>query len=313
MLAAFAAARLLSARLAVASAVAATVGLWPKFDLVASSLTNDALAQTLTAVALVMLLLWLRGRRSLLWATGLGVALGLGAITKFTVLPIASVLLAVLILVAVQRRDWRGPAVAVAACLTVSGWWFIREIVNYGDPLATAATRAYLSHVLPGLVPAVPSIFRMVPFTGMTALRFAASIVNHSVWWDGGWNQLLLPAPLNLAISSLAIVSLVAGGWMLVRRPWGATNRLASAAAVFGTTLGSVVGLLLIVRETNQAEGRYLLVAIPAWAVLLVAGTNRLRCLSRRLGAAVFWAWPVLFAAVNLVVYVTFVSQYHSL
>ena len=53
---------------------------------------------------------------------------------------------------------------------------------------------------------------------------------------------------------------------------------------------------LAIVRDTTQAEGRYLLVGVVAWATLLVAGSARLAG-GRAVGVVL---WPAIFAALDV-------------
>ena len=153
VLTAFGCAWVLTRRLAFSSAVASTVGLWPKFDVVSAAVTNETLNYTLCGLALLALLLWLWADRwPTVWAGATGLFLGLAAITEFTSLPVAGLLLLVIVAVSVLRRRWRDPVLAVALFAVVSGWWFVRNTALYGDPLASAASRAILSRALPALV-----------------------------------------------------------------------------------------------------------------------------------------------------------------
>jgi hypothetical protein len=66
--------------------------------------------------------------------------------------------------------------------------------------------------------------------------------------------------------------------------------------------LGAVLAWLILA-STILAEGRYLLVAIVAWAALLVAGAERL--LGR--WPAGIWVWPGIMLALDAYVLATLV------
>ncbi len=274
VLTAFGCAWVLTRRLAFSSAVASTVGLWPKFDVVSAAVTNETLNYTLCGLALLALLLWLRAdRRPTVWAGATGLFLGLAAITEFTSLPVAGLLLLVIVVVSVLRRRWRDPVLAVALFAVVSGWWFVRNTALYGDPLASAASRAYLSRALPALV---------CPCPWWNLGRVLHQLV-YSLWYDGGFNQLALPWRLSAAVTAIAVLSLGRGIWV-VRNRYRATG--ASDLALLTlllTAAGAIVAFWEIATQTTQAEGRYLLVAVAAWSILLVAGTDRVRWLGGRL------------------------------
>ena len=298
VLAAFGCAWVLTRRLAFSSAVASTVGLWPKFDVVSGAVTNGTLTCTLCALALLALLLWLRAdRRAALWAGVAGLMLGLAAITELTSLPIAGLLLLLIVAVSVSRRRWRDPLLAVALFAAVSGWWFVRNLAVYGDPLASAATRAYLSRAIPILV---------CPCPGWTLGTVLHQLV-YSIWYDGGFNQWALPWRLSAAIGVLAVLCLGRGIWIVWRHHRTAGAGRLDLLTLLLTALGAVIALGEISTQTSQAEGRYLLIAASAWSLLLVAGTDRIRRLGERAGQVLIWCWPAGFAILDVYVFVRFV------
>jgi hypothetical protein len=297
VLAAFGCAWVLTRRLALSSAVASTAGLWPKFDVVSGAVTNETLNYTLCALALLALLLWLRAdRRQTLWAGATGVLLGLAALTEFTSLPIAGLFLLLIAGVAVVRRRWRDPVLAVILFAAVSGWWFVRNLALYGDPLASAATRAYLSRAIPGLV---------CPCPGWGLSAVVHRLVN-GLWYDGGFNQLALPWRVSAAIAALAVLCLGRGIWVVWRRYSAAGAGRLQLPSLLLAAAGAVIALWEISTQTTQAEGRYLLVAVSAWSILLVAGTDRIHRLGERLGQALVWCWPAGFAILDVYVLVRF-------
>ena len=297
VMASFGSGWVLTRRLSISSAVASAVGLWPKFDVVSAAVSNESLNFALCALALLALLLWLRGGgRHRLWAATVGVFLGLAAITELTSVPVAGLLLLLLAAVSVRRGRTGDLLAAAVAFAALSGWWFARNVALYGDPLASGATRTYLTKLVAGLVRPVPSLDPSV-------LNFSFHQLLNSVWFDGGANQLTLPWSLDIGVSLLALVCLAGGAWV-VWRHWGGRGLSPLGVSALGlAAAGSIVSWVLIIRETTQAEGRYLLVAITAWSLLLVAGTDSVRGLPAAARHVLPWLWPAIFAGLDAYVF----------
>jgi hypothetical protein len=279
VLAAVATGWLLTASLSFTAALGSAVALWPKFLVVSAAVTNSALVIALCAWAIPAFILWER-TGCIAFAAATGTLLGAAALTQETALPVAVLVLALLVAMAWRRREWRPPLAAAACFAAVCGWWYVRNHVIYGDPLASGATEAYLR--------AVPALVRDPVGLSWGVVRSSLPVLFRSTWYDGGWNQLLLPSILNTAVWIVAAVTAIAAlasklrGWLL----------LATCA------IGSVIGWLLIIRYTTQAEGRYLLVAIVAWAAFLVGGSEWVG----RLGgwrSVSLWLWPAIFLGVD--------------
>jgi 4-amino-4-deoxy-L-arabinose transferase-like glycosyltransferase len=320
----YAAARLSVGDTQMSLAAAAFVAVLPKADVISGTVTNDALVVMLGAAGLVAFLAWLRAsrrgaartRRTWL-AAGLGAVLGLAAITKFNSLPLAGLLLAVLAVVAVRRRDLLSVAAAVVAFAGVSGWWFVRNWRLYGSPLAQGAANAYLNRLLYHLVAPVPwsSYGRFV--------RFLPRHLLGTAWYDGGWNQFVLPGWMNDALAVVAVVAVVAGAlWVLGPRARSSLpgGRWAGVALV-AAALAGLVALVIVAKDTTQAEGRVTYVGLAAFATLCVTGTARLgAALPASAGGRLKWApvlacwtFPALLAAVNGYVVVEVLYRFRGL
>ena len=176
----------------------------------------------------------------------------------------------------------------------VAGWWYVRNDVLYGDPLASAATRHYLAQHQAG-VPFIRAPASLAP----GVLDFGVRALVHSVWYDAGWNQIQLPNVLDLILSALAVIALAAAAVKV---------RLRGGLVLVLCALGSVIAWLALLATTNQGEGRYLLVAILAWGLFLVAGSEGLL----RRGVAL-WLWPALFVAVDAYVVLRWLVPYAHL
>ena len=298
VLAGFGAAWVLTRRAAVSSAAASAVALWPKFAVVSASVSNESLTDALCALALLAVLLWLHaGRRRIAWAGCVGLLLGLAVITKFTALPVAGLVLLLVVVRSVTCRWWRDPLLAVAAFLAVSGWWFVRNTVLYGDPLAGSATLQFLNQFVAHLV--VP------PFSQSVAGYWIPWLVN-SVWYQGGANQLMLPWDVASGVSLLAVLCLARGAWVVWRRGRTAPSSRLELPVLELAAAGAVAAWVLLSFQITQAPGRYLLVSISAWAILLVAGTDRISALPAAARHAAVWLWPAIFAGLDVYVFVQY-------
>lgn len=287
VLAAVATGWLLTRRLAVAWALGLTVAVWPKFLVVMASVTNSSLVISMCACAIPLCLLWQRSRRPI-WAAATGVTLGAAALTQETALPVAGLLLALLSLFAIVRRDWRSPLWAIGCFIAICGWWYVRDDLVYGDFLASAASRNYLLHD-----PGLPGLVRNPAGLSLSIVSSAWGVLAHSTWYDGGWNQLRLPPAVDWT------VWIVAGSALLA----ACGTRLRGGLVLATCALGSAIAWLVIISSTTQAEGRYVLVGIVAWSAFLVVGSERL-AFGRSLG---LWLWPVIMAALDVYVLATWV------
>jgi len=302
-------ARLVLSRPLSAFAAGLTVALFPKLLVVDSALTDDGLVIALSVLGLFMFLLSEEARRQgdearRRWLMlALGVSLGLAAITKFNSLPLAVLLLALATLPALRSRaKMLDSAIAGAGFLATSLWWFVRNETLYGQVLATKATEAYLKAWAPALI--VP-----VPWTDASRFaRFVPSTLYHSVWYDGGANQWLLPNWMDnvlwaaAALSAVSAVGAVFGTRRDARlRPTGALGGL----AVAGSIVAGIMAVLLIAQTTTQAEGRIAFVGLAGFAIVLVLGTDVGRPRGR-LGRAAVFTWPALFVGVNVYVLATY-------
>lgn len=328
--------RLLFARKPPAVALGLTVALWPKLLVVDSVVTNDSLLVTLCAAALYLFLLSEKarregrlGRRRALMA-GLGLTLGLALITKENSGPLVALLLALSAVPVFGRRaaprssQVPGPApgsrparryladVALAsACLLATAlWWFVRNRVLYGQFLASRVTSAYLKAWLPPLIEPVPwtDLHRFLVFVPQNLYR--------STWYDGGWNQFVLPKWLEAPVWILAALCVISAALALAhRRPGFALGPSASRlglAAVAGSVPAGIAAVMIIAQTTYQAEGRVAFAGLVGFAALLVMGTDLGRRRQWWPGLAVF-CWPVVLLGLNAYIFSTYLVPLRGL
>ncbi len=197
----------------------------------------------------------------------MGLALGLGLISKktcLTLLPGLAILLTVILFRQPRERRttwiWKGPLPALGIALVVAGWFFARNQRLYGDLLGTKMERITLAFAATPR-PLVSDYFRYDFPKGLTQTSFGRF----------GWLNISFPWPVyvleNLVLGGCALGLLA--GWRTL--PGSQRARLAMAA-VF--PLAALAGIIHFNLTFTQPQGRYLLPAIGPIAVLLVEGAS---------------------------------------
>jgi len=122
---------------------AALLSFNPMFLLVTGAVNNDGLVSALSAWALVFGARALRRGFSGGTVVGLALCAGLAPAAKASGLIILGVALAAGALHSVQNRSWRAGLLTACGVLGVwivsTGWWYLRNMQLYGEPLATSA------------------------------------------------------------------------------------------------------------------------------------------------------------------------------
>ncbi|MFO8081364.1 MAG: DUF2142 domain-containing protein, partial [Armatimonadota bacterium] len=281
----------------VAATVAAFMAAQPMYVHITSSVGNDPPATVAVGFILLLTLLILRHGLTVRRCALLGLALGLGALTKTTaiaVLPIA--LLGVIW--AVGRRhepepgetyltdwarrvaaiDWipalKGLGTALGVAALVAGWWYARNAVLYGSISPFPANvekqvpwEAYL--VRPDLLAGI--------------LGIALPMTFRNFWAGFAWTNIAAPAWVYWALLAIVaaalpgLVMLVVDakrdrlGWSLaqVRGVW----LLIFAKALLGL---AVLWYILTIDLGGGSQGRYMFPVLGAMALLWTIGVGRL-------------------------------------
>jgi hypothetical protein len=319
VLLAYACARIVRLGEAMALSVGLFVALLPKEIAVTSVVTNDPLVIMLCAAALACYLLAERARiedrfhNRRLAVIGMGVTLGAAAITKFNSLPIA-----VILLLLVAWPVFRGLfpqnqsdndhlpkslrplvvdlVVSGAAFIAVSGWWFVWNEVHYKSPLATLAAQRNVGRMSGGIY-----------HPSHSYIHSLLNIVPHqlfpSLWYDAAWNLVQMPVWINAVFLALAVLSLTAGAWALLRGR--ALGRL-QGAGLLGCVVAALIACVQVAQSTSHVEGRIAFVGLCAFALIATLGMKAgVGHFSGRawMGLAV---WPAAFLALDVYVLVHF-------
>jgi hypothetical protein len=255
-----------------ALSVAAVVAFTPQFLFISGVTSNDS-----TAAACATAALWgvsraaNRGftlRRSLL----AGLLIGLAVLAKTSNLLLLA--LAAMALVVARRPPRSGDrpaarylsavvghlALIALVAAAVGGWWYLRNALLYGDPLAV---RVHVDTLWGRSTPA-----------SVTTLLAELPKVFRSFWGGFGWGHVEFASWVYLALGAVLATGLVGWGWAWKQRRLTGQGRVFLLAAVWWILL--LVALLAWMRQVEAPHGRLLFPAIGAGALLLVGGWGAL-------------------------------------
>ncbi|MCL4396114.1 MAG: DUF2142 domain-containing protein [Chloroflexi bacterium] len=259
---------------ALAAAAAALVAFNPMFLFISASVNNDNLAVCLATLALLLLTRLVTREVTLRRFVILGLVLGLAALSKASdlgLIVIAAIVFVYLVLrtsggasrlpgelLVLKRNEplriaLAGSLVCAAIVLAVAGWWYVRNWVLYGDPLAFNVWVAIAGG-------------RPVPATIATLLgEFQGFRI--SFWGNFGGVNIIAPEWVYTLLDGFTIlagIGLVVGA---VRR--NLPRLLALPAVWLALILVSLVRWTLL---TFASQGRLIFPAISAVSILMVYG-----------------------------------------
>jgi hypothetical protein len=264
----------------LALGAAALTALNPMFLFTAARVSNDAAVAgfgALTVWAAVRLAVRGLSRRGLALA---GVALGLVTLSKISGVILGPALVLALLFDALRvghykvshlfRRDqllrlFVSGLILFAAAALVCGWWFVRNLVLYGELMGTNAWLSHTATVRPEPI----GFFEVIPFLKDLVISYwamfgwfniAAAPWMYQVWW----------VLVGLAFAGLFLILLDQWRPQRLARPIQAG--LVILAFAFLLIFGSVWRFIMIVLG---AQGRYLVPVTAAISVLLMLGLDR--------------------------------------
>lgn len=250
------------------TAAAAIVAFNSQFIFIHSSANNDTLATTISALLLlaaVQAVTFPPSRRDF---AVMGLLLGLGALTKYSTFALAPLPFLAIAWLEWKERDWRELlrrlSLTTAIPILVAGWWYVRNQMLYGDPLAWEIMLSTLGRY----------VARDGPFAIADLHEFIV-VSFTSFWAEFGWLSLLLPPIVYVvlaAVCGLGLVGTLAELWQ--RRK----ARNPALWMVVVTVLVVCVSLLRYIQTINASgyQGRFLFPALPSLALLLALGLARL-------------------------------------
>jgi len=250
-----------------AATAAAVVALNPQFLFIHSAVNNDNLATTLAALILLVAVRAALKPPDWRRAALLGLLLGLGALTKYSVLALTPVALVGALLPPLRERRWRQAVGHLTLLLLIplllAGGWYLRNLRLYNDPWAWQVALA--SH---------PHDVRSAPLA-WADLRLFAARVFASFWGYFGWLTVRLPPAAYVALALATALGGVGLALPLIRPRRRASWPLALLWLAFASVAISLSRYILTYNHTAY-QGRLLFPAAPAIGVLLTLGWQRL-------------------------------------
>ncbi|MCS7065493.1 MAG: hypothetical protein NZL85_04360 [Fimbriimonadales bacterium] len=231
----------------------------PQLAFISGGITNDNLANLMGTCTLYGFLRLLESPESMRVHAGIGLALGLGLLAKKSLL---ALLVGWVLLMGWclwrgcgdRRRMVQGAALTLGLMLALSGWWFVRNAILYGDPLGNEMER----RTLPELVSEkslfsryfLASFWRVTLFSGIGIF---------------GWMNVLLPGWVYAVCTLLLLLALMGlvRGWrgMSVGLRW----------SLIWVLLG-VAGLVWYNLTYTQPQGRLLFPVLSVGLALVAYG-----------------------------------------
>ena len=239
----------------------------PEFLFISGAVNDDNGATLWGALALWAMMRILREGPTPRRCVGLGLALGLGWLSKLTV--VSLVLTAGLALLVACRRSWRdflrwGLIVfGVAALLIVP--WLVRQTILYGDPTGTAREMTEWG-------------LRERPVT-LANLGPDLYWLRTSFWGRLGYNQIPLSAWIYTLLDIVSLLALLGLARLIIRRLRSPSLQspisiLQSPFSILAASVLLTLGPMIVRRFLRPMPnfGRYLFPVLPAIAVLFFAG-----------------------------------------
>ncbi len=259
----------------LALCAAGVVAFLPQFLFVSSAINNDVAASAFSTLTLWLLVGGLRRGYSLSRVAQVGVVAGLAALSKVSALALLPLSLSVIGLylwsqsaeLRIQRRlrlVLTRCAVVLALALAIAGWWYIRNLLLYQDPLGLDPhLRAWWTYERPL---GASRLWSQLPGVGLT---FLAAF---------GMGNIHLPAPFYIFMASLALLAamgLVAWALQAWRSGEQPGPRAWSLALLAIWSFAIFIALVRWMQLLPAALGRLLFPAIGALAVLLIWGLSQ--------------------------------------
>lgn len=257
------AARIITRRRALAALSMLALLSVPSFLFIASAINNDNLAALLGTFGFWWLLrAWTRRRITLTDALIFALIAAGAMLTKLNIALLTPFAFGWLLIGVWQRRiahrEWlRAAVITACAMLILSGWWYIRSWVLYGDPLGVEATSGVWG--------------RGAPPTDIGRILFEAEGVWRSFWMVlGNFNT---PGPDWLIV----LVTLATGAMPIGLTIRAGRKRITTPEVMAATwCLVVVAALVAVTRTINASQGRFLFPIMAALLPLMIMGLHRL-------------------------------------
>jgi 4-amino-4-deoxy-L-arabinose transferase-like glycosyltransferase len=298
----------------------------PMLLFIGSSVSNDAtVAATCAWTGLAALRLALRPDATNRRALVTGIVLGLALLSKSSAVAMVPVVGVALVIAAWRTRSWpqllKQGTLAFGTAALISGWWFLRSWMLYGDPLGAVVHQV---------------VFRGGRTSPLTfdQLRLDLRGVEMSFWAVFGWRSVVVDDVIYRALFAVDRLGLLGLLILTVRQAWlwaGAgrptTQRIVwlrnellgerlPPSTLAGLCLlalwsgGVFVALLRFMTLVYAEHGRLLFAALAAIAVLLVWGWRQF--VPRRVIVVLSGAVTAGFLALSVICLVVYIIPVYA-
>ncbi len=235
----------------------------PQFLHIAASVSNENLSTVLVTIYLYMLLLFLASDRRVLFSMGAALVLGGCLLSKSSTL--FCVPLTVIVFAWKSYRDRKlyfGPLfIVLFGAAIVSGWWYVRNLVYYDDPLFTKALEALQ-----------PWSLRQSPIS----FNYVQEVISRTVVsFFGNFGSMQFPLKTSQLVVYLFLCVFAAAGLLGLSRQMKIKEYSWQALMLLGVSLcGGICFFILANMRYGMFMGRYFFVVMPAIAIPFAVGVT---------------------------------------
>jgi 4-amino-4-deoxy-L-arabinose transferase-like glycosyltransferase len=254
--------------------------LTPTHIALTSTVNNDALLELcFTGTLFVLVCAQSSGftqRRAVL----LGIWIGCAILTKATGLLLLPIGLAAVLFIkypgTTRIQQMRNGAVTLIPVLVISGWWFIRNQILYGELLPLHAFTAAFA----GTMPATKVVSRIGGWGGYLLVMGQGTFQSYWAVMRGTTPEEIqwgiprfLPDPVYVLLGAMTIASAIGMSRLVLRRRVEFTRNQRNSMVLIAATFGLVcLAFLLFILKYFQMQGRYLFPAMLPICMFLALG-----------------------------------------
>ena len=262
----------------------------PTFLFISASVSNDAVVVFLTSLSLWMVVRMVKHGTTDLRCIGLGIVVGLGALTKLSALPLTGVALVALAYNAYKRRSKSGfirsSLLVFAPIGLTAGWWYLRNWSLYGDPL--------------GLTVLFDIVGRRDVPAGLGDLLGELEGLWISYWSMFGGFNIASPAVVYWVFAGLTAVGVVGLIWEVYSGRRTMADRHPKYLGLFALWVVLLaIALIRFTQATTGSNGRLLFPAISVLSIFLAVGWHGL--LGRRFSRWIAWGGGALLGGIAFI------------